>query len=116
MQGQGAQARAGAQGQTGVQGKASGRTGIDNVTYDLISVAYHALQAAQTYQQYERDAQRGDAPRGGDDQFVDFFRRACDTNRQCAHEAIELLGQCLGGQGTQGSDSEEPGMYGRGTR
>jgi hypothetical protein len=135
MQGtSGTQGTSGAQG-AGMQQQASTRTGnggmgTDNVTYDLISVAYHALQAAQTYQQYERDAQRGGQ------QFSDFFRKVCDTNKQCADEALRLLGQCLGGQGMQGSQgvqgsqgmqqggqsahgtagSGDTGQYGRGTR
>jgi len=104
-------------GQTGLRGG-----GTDDVTYDLISVAYHALQAAQTYQQYEQDATRGNQ------EMSEFFRKVCDDNKQCAQEALRLLQQCLGGngmqggqsmqgsQGEQGSQSGESGQYGRGTR
>ena len=66
MQGtSGTQGSSATQGQTGTQGRMGTRagnagTGADNVTYDLISVAYHALQAAQTYQQYEQDAGKSD--------------------------------------------------------
>jgi hypothetical protein len=113
------------QGQTNLRG--DGNTGIDNVTYDLISVAYHALQGVQTYRQYEQDASRGNQ------EMSDFFRKVCDANKQCAQEALQLLQQCLGGQGmqggqsmqhgqstqgpgSQGSQTGESGQYGRGTR
>jgi len=109
-------------GQTGLRGG-----GTDDVTYDLISVAYHALQAAQTYQQYEQDATRGNQ------EMSEFFRKVCDDNKQCAQEALELLQQCLAGQGMQGGQSMqhgqstegaqgsqgtqgESGQFGRGTR
>ena len=122
----GAQGR-GMQGQAGMQ-SGSGSTGADDVTYDLISVAYHALQAAQTYRQYEQDASRGDQ------QMQQFFRKVCDDNRQCAEQALQMLQQHLGGQGgqskqhgsqssmhgsqSQGSQSSgsQSGDYGRGTR
>jgi len=122
----GMQGASGMQGQTGTQGQARMRTadagtGTDNVTYDIVSVVYHALHAAQTYQQYEQDAQRGNA------QIAEFFRKVCDDNKQCAQEGLELLQQCLSGQGTkQGQSGQsaqgdqgtpgESGQHGRGTR
>ena len=40
-------------------------TGTRDVTYNLISVVYHALQGAETYQIYEQDAkQSGDREAG----------------------------------------------------
>ena len=36
---------------------ATGETGFEDVTYDLISVQYHALKAGHDYGQYVRDAQ-----------------------------------------------------------
>lgn len=127
---QGTSGMQGQQGHMGTQTQTRGRagerdTGADNLTYDLVSVIYHALHAAQTYQQYENDAQRGDK------QFSDFFRRVADNNKQCAQEALDLLQQCMGRQGTQhggqsmqgqssqagGSEQgDESGHYGRGTR
>src|SRR4051812_14974128 len=35
---------------------ATGETGFDDVTFDLISVQYHALKAGNDYGQYLRDA------------------------------------------------------------
>src|SRR5437660_3538374 len=54
--------------------------------YGLVSVMYHALQGAETYAQYVRDAERA-----SDDELVDFFREcgAEDTSR--AERAKELL-------------------------
>ena len=36
---------------------ATGETGFEDVTYDLISVQYHALKAGHDYGQYVRDAE-----------------------------------------------------------
>jgi hypothetical protein len=36
---------------------ATGETGIDDVSYDLISVQYHSLKAGHDYGQYVRDAE-----------------------------------------------------------
>jgi hypothetical protein len=35
---------------------ATGETGFDDVSFDLISVQYHALKAGHDYGQYVRDA------------------------------------------------------------
>jgi len=36
---------------------ATGETGFDDVTFDLISVQYHSLKAGHDYGQYVRDAE-----------------------------------------------------------
>lgn len=36
---------------------ATGETGIDDVSFDLISVQYHSLKAGHDYGQYVRDAE-----------------------------------------------------------
>jgi len=61
-------------------------TGTRDVTYNLISVAYHALQGAETYAMYIQDAQETNKP-----ELVEFFTRAQDQNRQIADQAKELL-------------------------
>ena len=33
-------------------------TSVPNVQYNLVSIAYHNLEGAQTYQEYVRDAQQ----------------------------------------------------------
>ena len=50
--------------------RSMGHTGTPDPVYDLISVAYHALQGAETYEQYERDALQQ-----GDQELAEFFAR-----------------------------------------
>src|ERR1700716_888736 len=38
--------------------RSMGHTGTPDPVYDLIGVAYHALQGAETYEQYARDAKQ----------------------------------------------------------
>jgi hypothetical protein len=61
-----------------------GSTGVRDSTYDLISIAYHALQGAETYQKYEQDAQ-------GDPELAQFFRQACEEEKRRAQQAKQLL-------------------------
>ena len=63
-------------------------TGTRDVTYDLISVVYHALQGAETYQMYEQDAQQE-----GDREAEALFHEAHQSSRQWADRAKTLLGQ-----------------------
>jgi rubrerythrin len=70
---------------------ATGETGFDDVTYDLISVQYHSLKAGHDYGQYVRDARNA-----GRDDIAEFFERimAEDSARakQC-HEFLRDVGQ-----------------------
>jgi hypothetical protein len=78
-------------------------TGTRDVTYDLISVVYHALQGAETYQIYEQDAESA-----GDRAAAALFHDAHEANRQFADRAKTLLGQRMsqgGGQGGSGQRS-----------
>jgi hypothetical protein len=43
---------------------------LDDVTYDLVSVQYHALKAGHDYGQYVRDARNA-----GQDEIAAFFGR-----------------------------------------
>lgn len=78
---------------------ATGETGFDDVTYDLISLQYHALKAGHDYGQYVRDA--GNA---GRQDIADFFQQVMKEDsaraRQC-HEFIKEL---------TGSDSSGPAV------
>lgn len=67
-------------------------TGTRDVTYNLISVGYHALQGAETYQTYIDDAQSS-----GDREAAALFKEAMEQNRQIADRAKELLGQRVSG-------------------
>ncbi|MDB5408367.1 MAG: hypothetical protein JWL84_3279 [Rhodospirillales bacterium] len=69
-------------------------TGTSDPTYNLISVAYHALQGAENYEQYAEDAQEE-----GDQELIDFFREAQQQSQRCADQAKQLLASRLqGGQ------------------
>jgi hypothetical protein len=70
---------------------ATASTGTRDLVYDLISVAYHALQGVQTYGVYAQDAQES-----GDDTCREFFTRAQETNRQIADEAKQHLVTLVG--------------------
>jgi rubrerythrin len=68
---------------------ATGETGFDDVTFDLVSVQYHALKAGHDYGQYVRDADNA-----GRADIADFFRKVMEEDsaraRQC-HEFIKEL-------------------------
>jgi hypothetical protein len=54
--------------------------------YDLVSVLYHCLKAADAYTQYVADAE--DA---GDDELLEFFEKARRLQNRLASEARGLL-------------------------
>lgn len=59
-------------------------TGTNDPTYNLISVLYHALQGAETYEKYATDA-------GGDQDLASFFREVQQQEKQRADRAKQLL-------------------------
>lgn len=68
----------------------TGNTGTTDVTFDLVSILYHALQGAGTYDQYIRDAEQG-----GDNDLAQFFRDTKEENKLRADRAKQLLAQRL---------------------
>jgi hypothetical protein len=70
---------------------ATGETGFDDVTYDLISVQYHSLKAGHDYGQYVRDAENA-----GQDDIAQFFRDVMQQDSDRAHQCHEFLRR-LGG-------------------
>ena len=64
--------------------KSMAHTGTPDPVYDLIRVAYHALQGAETYEQYAQDAQRQ-----GDQELADYFRR---RSRSAGDRPMKLSG------------------------
>jgi hypothetical protein len=86
----------------------SGRSNISKDTgtaetdenYDLVSVLYHCLKAADACTQYVADAE--DA---GDDELVEFFDRARQLQNRLASQARELLAQRLA-DAAEASDEE----------
>jgi rubrerythrin len=61
-------------------------THTPNPQYDLVSVLYHALEGAQTYDIYVKDAEQG-----GDNELAQFFRQAQQEETTRADKAKELL-------------------------
>jgi hypothetical protein len=68
--------------------------------YDLVSVLYHCLKAADACTQYVADAE--DA---GDDELVEFFDNARQLQNRLASQARELLAQRLA-DAAEASDEE----------
>jgi bacterioferritin (cytochrome b1) len=70
---------------------ATGETGFDDVTFDLISLQYHSLKAGHDYGQYVRDAENA-----GKDEIAQFFERVMaedsDRAKQCHQFLMDLGG------------------------
>ena len=67
---------------------ATGETGFEDVTYDLISVQYHSLKAGHDYGQYVRDAENA-----GLQDIAAFFREVMEQDSQRAKRCHEFLKQ-----------------------
>lgn len=65
---------------------ATGETGFDDVSYDLISVQYHSLKAGHDYGQYVRDAENA-----GRDDIAGFFREVMKQDSERAARCHEFL-------------------------
>ncbi len=65
---------------------ATGHSPADDVVYDLVSIQYHALQAATLYEQYIKDAE-------GHDDVIAFVRECQEQDAQRAVRCHQLLGQ-----------------------
>jgi hypothetical protein len=66
--------------------------------YDLVSLLYHCLKAADAYTQYVADAEDS-----GDDELVEFFENARKVQNRLANEARALLARRL----TDASDASD---------
>jgi rubrerythrin len=75
---------------------ATGETGFDDVTYDLVSVQYHALKAGHDYGQYVRDARNA-----GRDDIAEFFEKVMSEDSARAKQCHEFL-KDLSGSGQSG--------------
>ncbi|HZS76930.1 MAG TPA: hypothetical protein VFA41_09995 [Ktedonobacteraceae bacterium] len=62
------------------------KTGTSNQYYDLVSIMYHSLKGATTYEKYIHDAEQR-----GDNELAQFFRRVQQEDRQRAQQAQQLL-------------------------
>jgi rubrerythrin len=72
---------------------ATGETGFDDVTFDLISVQYHSLKAGHDYGQYVRDADNA-----GRTDIADFFRQVMKEDSDRAARCHEFLKERSGPQ------------------
>jgi hypothetical protein len=68
-------------------------TGTPDITYDLVSAIYHALQGAETEARYIADAEAT-----GDQETIQFFRQLKQDNARRADDAKRLLAKHLGQQ------------------
>lgn len=66
-------------------------TGTSDSTYAVVSVLYHALQGAETYEMYADDA---DAD--GEEELGAFFRELVADEKKRAEKAKRLLAGRLG--------------------
>ena len=65
---------------------ATGETGFDDVTFDLISVQYHSLKAGHDYGQYVRDAKNA-----GLQDIASFFEDVMAQDAERAMRCHEFL-------------------------
>jgi hypothetical protein len=77
-----------------------GNTGTPDIAYNLVSTIYHALQGAETEQQYISDAEQN-----GDQETIQFFRNLKQENARRADDAKRLLAKHLGQQQAQGQSA-----------
>jgi hypothetical protein len=75
-----------------------GDTGTRDITYDLVSVIYHALQGAETTALYIADAEQQ-----GNRDLAQFFREAKDEYQARADRAKQLLTAHLGSSQGKGA-------------
>ena len=68
----------------------------DDIVYDLVSIQYHALKAATTYDKYLQDAE-------GHDDVKQFLQQCQEQDAQRAQRCPELLGSITGGGGLSAS-------------
>ena len=78
---------------------ATGETGFDDVSYDLISVQYHSLKAGHDYGQYVRDAKNA-----GRDDIAGFFEQVMQQDSERAARCHEFLKEL------SGSDESGPAL------
>ncbi len=72
---------------------ASSHSPADDVVYDLVSIQYHALKAAQTYGKYADDAH-------DHQQVREFFEQCAKQDAERAQRCHELLGELTGSSGS----------------
>jgi hypothetical protein len=79
---------------------ATGETGFDDVTFDLISVQYHSLKAGHDYGQYVRDAKNA-----GQEEIAAFFEQVMAQDSERARRCHEFLARLGGTDNTSPQNS-----------
>jgi len=77
-----------------ISDNSQGDTGTRDITYDLISTAYHLLQGAETVALYIADAEQE-----GNQELAQFFRETKEEYTRRADRAKQLLANHVGQQG-----------------
>ena len=75
-----------------------GDTGTRDITYDLVSVIYHALQGAETTALYIADAEQEK-----NEELAQFFREAKEEYQRRSDRAKQLLTAHLGSEQGRGA-------------
>jgi hypothetical protein len=75
-------------------------TGTQDTTYNLLSIIYHALQGAETYEMYINDAEQT-----GDTELAQYFRDVRDENTKRAERGKQLLAARLSKDQAQGQSA-----------
>lgn len=70
---------------------ATGETGFEDITFDLISVQYHSLKAGHDYGQYVRDARNA-----GRDDIAEFFEQVMQQDSERAAKCHQFLAELSG--------------------
>ncbi len=78
---------------------ATGETGFDDVSFDLISVQYHSLKAGHDYGQYVRDARNA-----GREDIAGFFEEVMAQDSERATKCHQFLADL------SGSDESGPAL------
>lgn len=68
----------------------SSHTAADDIIYNLVSIQYHALQAAHLYEKYIEDAH-------DHEEVVQFIRQCQEQDNERALRCHQLLGQLTSG-------------------
>ncbi len=74
------------------------KTGTSNEYYNLVSILYHSLNGAQTYDTYIQDAEQS-----GDHDLAQFFREVQQEDQRRSTRARQLLVQRAGQMSQSGS-------------
>jgi len=72
---------------------ATGETGFDDVSYDLISVQYHSLKAGHDYGQHVRDARNA-----GREDIATFFEQVMSEDSTRAKKCHDFLAELSGSE------------------